>query len=134
LTIPDYISFRLECGHINTDISAKSGNGAAYHLDITQTLFGGRHIVIANVRDVLDTFGQGLHAYEDSYAHQGGLTGHGWRMMPDPDDQGDYHYSWPLSYAADDASQDILSLTQCEAGLYDWAQRFLSAHQEYYDL
>ena len=131
LSMSDYISFRLECGHVNTDIHAKSGTGMAYHLEIEQTLFGGRRIAVTNVRDALDTFGQGLHAYQDSYAHQGGLTGHGWRTMPDPDKNGVHHFSCPLNGAADIAAWDKQSHADAMSGTVDLMRRFLTRHPEY---
>ena len=98
LNMPNYISFRLKIGHVDTDIKAKTGNGTAYHLDINQKLIGGRTISITSVQDPLDTFGQGVHAFQDSYAHIGGLTGHGWRRMPDPElETGRRRYSCPLN-------------------------------------
>ena len=131
LILPHYISFRLECGHVDTDIESKSGAGRAYHLEIEQTAFGGRSITITAVQDPLDTFGQGLHAFQDSFAHQGGLTGHGWRGMPNPDRAGDQHVSWPLNRSADDPWQDRSAFRGAVAGTLGWMAVFLNTHNAY---
>lgn len=126
LQMPGYISHRLLTGSMNTDIMAKTSGNTAYNLQISHGFFGGRTISVTNVGEPLDTFGQGLHAYQDSFAHQGGLTGHPHdRKMPG----GGISYIW--NSVADDIRQDPVSYGRAVAGTRAWMRQFLAAHPEY---